>query len=453
MSLLTRFTRRQTLGFGVAALVTASLAQLATGGAILTNQRQVGGVSIDTQGVLDNVDPRDREELKLAREKALHEVPGDLKKPSKMRMVSLRRLEETIAKHLKNPAPLPDDIVCLAGLQKIQYVFVYPEQKDIVLAGPAEGWKIGETGEIVGETTGKPVMLLDDLLVALRTAESSRRVGISCSIDPTPEGITRLKAFLAKQATIGNPQATIAEIERALGPQMITVTGVPGTSHFARVMVGADYRMKRLAMSFDKAPIRGLPSFMDMLAAGPKGQAMLPRWWLAPNYDPLMKDPDGLAWELSGAGVKAMTEEDFVDGAGKRVRTVKGTGIAQKWADNMTNKYEELSTKDGVFGQLRNCMDLAIVSALIAKERLAEKAGWKMSLLVDAKELVLDEFNVPTRVSSKAKALKKGSNWLISASGGVQLNSWEIADNTKETTSLAPVREQAGSGKGTWWWD
>ena len=40
--------------------------------------------------------------------------------------------------------PLSDDMKYLAGLQHIQYVFVYPELGDIVLAGPGEGWKINQ---------------------------------------------------------------------------------------------------------------------------------------------------------------------------------------------------------------------------------------------------------------------------------------------------------------------
>ena len=42
---------------------------------------------------------------------------------------------------------LPDAIKYLAGLQHIRYVFVYPEQKDIVLVGPGEGWKVDAQGE------------------------------------------------------------------------------------------------------------------------------------------------------------------------------------------------------------------------------------------------------------------------------------------------------------------
>jgi len=63
-----------------------------------------------------------------------------------------------------------------------------------VLVGPAEGWKIDDHGALVGATTGRPLLLLDDLRVALRAAGGPVRSVISCSIDPTQEGLQRLTA-------------------------------------------------------------------------------------------------------------------------------------------------------------------------------------------------------------------------------------------------------------------
>ena len=48
-------------------------------------------------------------------------------------------------------------------------------------------------------------------------------------------------------------RTTVVSMEKALGPQLITVTGVSATTHFAQVMVAADFRMKRLAMNFESA--------------------------------------------------------------------------------------------------------------------------------------------------------------------------------------------------------
>ena len=81
---------------------------------------------------------------------------------------------------------------------------------------------------------------------------------------------------------------------------MITVTGVPATSHFARTMVAADFRMKRLAMDFEPAPVDGMPSFLSMITGRGRGMKnMMPRWWLAPNYEPLAETPT--AWPGSCA--------------------------------------------------------------------------------------------------------------------------------------------------------
>ena len=66
--------------------------------------------------------------------------------------------------------PLPLDMRFLAGLQRVRYVFAYPDAKDIVLAGEAEGWLVNDAGEVVGQTSGQPVVQLDDLMIALRTA-------------------------------------------------------------------------------------------------------------------------------------------------------------------------------------------------------------------------------------------------------------------------------------------
>jgi hypothetical protein len=219
-------------------------------------------------------------------------------------------------------------------------------------------------------------------------------------------------------------------------------------------MVAADYRMKRLAMNFESAPVSGLPSYLEMMGANTRMANAMPRWWLATNYDPMLTDAEGLSWELRGAGVKAMTEDDFIAANGARERSGKASPLAQKWADNMTAKYEELSERDPIFGELRNCMDLAVIGALIVKERLAEKGACDLSYLLDPSGTKVDEFDVPKQVDSKVSFVKKGRNWIISASGGVQIHSWGVADRKEQGESLAPVRDKAANRESkSWWWN
>ena len=157
--------------------------------------------------------------------------------------------------------------------------------------------------------------------------------------------------------------------------------------------------------------MKGLPSFLQMMKSGggmPKN--MMPRWWLEPNYESLLVSPDGLAFEIRGASVKAMTEEDFVAANGSRKRSGKANPLAKKWADNMTAHYDELAAKNAVFGQLRNCIDLAVVAALIVKDRLPEKAHYSMSVFLHDDQLATEKFNLPKQIATQASVLQKGAD-------------------------------------------
>ena len=89
-------------------------------------------------------------------------------KASKLRKVSLNRLEAATRANFDKQLPLTDEMLHLAGLTRVHYVFLYPDTKDIVLAGPSEGWARDAVGHPVGLETGRPILELQDLIVALR---------------------------------------------------------------------------------------------------------------------------------------------------------------------------------------------------------------------------------------------------------------------------------------------
>lgn len=229
----------------------------------------VGGVVIQIDGVVRDATVDQRAALAKLRREEFKQPPTDLNRAVPIRKISLRALEAACQHYLtENSGKLPDDLKYLGGLQRVEYVFVYPEQNDIVIAGPAEGWKIDGAGNVVGETTGRPVLQLDDLVIALRCVTSARDGGISCSINPTAAGMQALNAVLEQQRASRQPlnrNALEPKMQQAFGPQQIALTGVPVNSHFARVLVAADYRMKRLAMKLDPSPLRGFPSYVDLL--------------------------------------------------------------------------------------------------------------------------------------------------------------------------------------------
>ena len=410
-------------------------------------QRSVGGVAIDVNGLLSALTIEDEQQLADLRETALGAVPDEFMAFDQMRGVSLKQLEMKIAECVANDRPLPEEVRYLAGLQRVEFVFVYPERNDIVLAGPAEGWKLDRLGNAVGATTNRPVILLDDLIVALQTAAASRLEPMSCSIEPTSEGMQRVQQVTRGLRNVSNPQVAMRRLEEALGPQQILLTGVPGTSHFARVMVAADFRMKRLAMNFDEAPVAKMPSFLQM--TGGRNTSMTPRWWLAPKYDAVARGADGLAWQIRGQGVQCKTEDDHFNATGQRESSRPASPTAQRWADSFTERYAELAEHDSAFGMLRNVMDLAVIAALIEKEQLLATAGLELPSMLNDVELAV--YPVPSSVATKASFVKHRGSFTVSASGGIQMLPWHIADKTEEVAAVSETREQFAAESTSWW--
>ena len=418
----------------------------------------VGGVAIDAQGIVSRTGADEAGRLREARLKALADVGGDLAAASPLRKVSLAGLAAALDEQRRKGLPPTDEMQFLAGLTRVEYVFVYPERRDIVLAGPAEGWRIDEQGHVVGRTSGRPVLQLDDLVVALRAAKEQLTSGelITCSIDPTEEGMRRFSRLVGSSPSQPTP-AVVARLEKAAGPQQITLTGVPAGSHFAHVLVAADFLMKRLGMNLEAAPVEGLPSYMELLQAdsGPPPKGAMPRWWMAPRYDPLARDEAGLAWQLRGPGVQTLSEEGRLGRGGQAVATpAKKDSPTARWAAAMTARYEALAAELPVFAELRNCMDLAVIGALFAKEDLPGRAGCDLGLLMDAKRLAVAEYHVPKAIDSRASLVRKDRQWIISVSGGVEIDSWSVLDSPAVEPSLADARKRSAAGDGLrWWWD
>lgn len=125
------------------------------------NNRSVGGISIAPDGTLSLATVADFRGLRDAMLEGSAKVSSELGERVKLRKISLRALEAALQAARDSGKDLPDEIRYLAGIQLIQYVFVLPEENDIVLAGPGEGWKVQDNGYVVGVTTGLPVIRLD----------------------------------------------------------------------------------------------------------------------------------------------------------------------------------------------------------------------------------------------------------------------------------------------------
>jgi len=75
--------------------------------------------------------------------------------------------------------------------------------------------------------------------------------------------------------------------------------------------------------------------------------------------------------------------------------------------------------------------------------------------LLDDRLVALPRYEAASHTASIANGLKKGSSWVLSASGGVIVHPWRFAGNVRQADDLQIVRTaaRAGRDKHQAWWD
>ena len=433
-----------------------------------TVQSYPAGVYVDASGALQKVKPASKA-LQRIRNQLLEKQSDWVTSESGLRKISLVKLERAAQMLVAQGKPIPPEMKNLGGLYGVKYVIAFPETGDVVIAGPAGPWELNEVGRPVNKETGLPVMQFDDLVVCLRNAyDNNGKFG--CAITPRQQNLADTKAFLAQSKLRGN--AWRNKLQEHLGMQDIEVFGIDPQTHTGRVLVEADYRMKLIGMGLEES-ITEIPSFLSRVEPNPDGT--LPpldvvRWWFTLNYDDVFADDDRLAFEFTGTGVKVLSENEMINEQGKRIHTGKSKGPTKAFADDFTDHYAEISKKYPIYQQLKNVFDMALVSAIIRQERLAERADWQMTFFRSTNESLSYQparEATATQVNSvmnhrmikqrlKGRTLK---HTLVGVSGGISFDVSDVvsprAIKNESAGALARTRTDAETGvtANDWWWD
>jgi hypothetical protein len=437
------------------------------GGGGLGSAAGAAGVVIDAQGVLRTRFVSDAGLSRQRRVAAYAELPGDIRKRSTFRKVALSRLEAEVARAAAEGRDVADDVARLAGLTRVQYVFVYPAEDgqpgEVVIAGPAEGWITDATGRVVGIESGSPTVLLEDLVAAMRVFEPGEPTSatIGCSIDPRQEGLAQLQAFIKSVGRI-NPKASPEELvmgmSQALGPQDVRVDGVSPTTHFAQVMVEADYRMKLIGIGLERVPARNMKSWVDLNANSGVATNALQRWFFTPDYQCVRATDDDLGIELVGRGVKLVGADEVVLPNGQRMSADRPDRASKTFTETFTRKYPEIAARNPVYGQLRNLIDLSIVAAWMQEHDAYGRAAWGAESLRDESVCTIERLVAPTEVQPAINAIQRGNRLVTPIGGGVTVQPKMALDPSNilgdEEGTIASARgEKLDLPAGQWWWD
>lgn len=424
----------------------------------------LGGITVDAQGIVTRVETRPqsaRQRQQQMEAFATEHFSADMQAWSDQRKVSLVKLEQAYAETVDAGADVSTDMLHMAGLQRIDYVFIDPDRRDIVIAGPAEGFAPDAEGRMVGLTSGRPAIRLDDLIVALRSVLQGRQA-IRISIDPRADRLAALQEYVRRNSS---PTSTTGARRRyqqmgeILGLEDVSIDGIPQDSHFARVLVEADYRMKRISLGAESSGVRGVRSHLSLLA--PNGNSMQ-RWWFIPYYEGIYASEDGNAYELVGQRAQLLAQEEWVDDQGGRADAAFTRASTQQFAVLFTEHFEELAEVSPVFAQMQNLFDLAVVSALLDSSGAMRRAGWSANVFLDPQRAPIERFDVPRQVPSEALTRPARRGVMLGLIGGVTIAPRDVvqqfaAQRGDEGERAAGIAARAfgrpESDEIVWWWD
>ncbi len=433
-------------------------------------QEYRNGVYVDTSGVLRRIVQEQQGSNRLAelRRAAERVVASTLaRQASPLRKVSLPRLEREVQLRLAAGRPLDEEMLVLAGLQRIKYVLVYPETGDIVLAGPAGDWRLDAENRLVSADNGRPVVQLDDFVVLWRHINHSRDGEFGCSITPTEQGLSKAHAFLQESnkqpLKAGTRGKWLEQLRGQLGRQTVEVFGIDPGSRVAHAIVEADYRMKLVGIGLEEGTA-DVPSYLEMVKV-PAGQAPPPmdvlRWWFTVNYDSVRTSADRDIYEFRGQGVKVLSENEMLTAAGKRIHTGKSDELNSQFAHNFTKHFDSLAAKYPVYADLQNVFDLALAASLIKSEGLADRVGWHMLCFDNPASYAVAHGHAPKEVDSVINhRVINRVHILAAVSGGVTVDCRSLV----KSDAIQLDRQGAlGSEHGrsapeqvphaSWWWD
>lgn len=432
------------------------------------------GIVIDANGVLNTLSHVSNPRIQgISNDRLFLQLPKDIARRSDLRLISLNRLEKAL---IANKGVPSDEMRYLAGITRVKFVFFFEETGDIVLAGPAEGWVEGRDRAYVGAQTGRPVLELQDLVVALRAypPQGSETDLVGCSIDPTSEGIENMnnyvKEFTRNMHRNGGRMSDemrasfVNGVRQSLGYHDITVQGVSPNTHLAQVMVAADYRMKLIGLELEDLNVK-MVSYVQNADPASVARNSLTRWYFVPDYECVKISEDRTGMELVGNGVKLVEEVEMVSASGERsaAKSTKSSGnrASKQFTSSFTNKYNEIAREAPVYAQLRNVIDLLVCAAHIQREGFYEKSGWSMDFFASEQDFPVELYQAPLKVASVSTGVASKNGRLFSApvSGGVVIQPERalITDSTKaaEKEKIEKAKEyvKLELAEGQWWWD
>lgn len=333
---------------------------------------------------------KDKESKTTGRDLQVKKTSSKPERISKGRALSLKVLQEK-AKDCMTTGSCPQDILQLYGIKRIMGYVIDGKNRDIILIG-----KIDDTA---------PALYLEDFVVALRNTwmkyaelkgNTYYYTNPGCSIDPDTGVLNELQQRSDQIFSNSEPK----EIQRSLSqwhkicrlPQQVRVLGIPYDSRFGKVMVDADYYMKRLVDGSVTLDINGFESLTDMTLniiqqdiANERPVSVplmsLNRFWFYPGENSFLEDK-GVIY-IKRSDVRLLNEEEFLTKSGEVAGTGRPDPLADKFAQGFSDKYAEIAKKEPVYAELDGLFRFVALARIMKYRDASSEAGLSLDYLLD----------------------------------------------------------------------
>ena len=409
------------------------------------------GVYVDPKGYMQRL--KESGQLPVDLRLATSESPKHpWRQASKLRTVSLKQLDASLATS-RGSGLLPTiDLLKVAGLSRITYVKVLPTEEDILIAGPAGENEHG--------------FLLQDL-ATVAAMINRQTTPMGCSIEPTNEGILAGQQMLQERGAIDrlarNPKILVEQLQEKIGAHHVSVFGLPPHCSTALALVDADEHMKRVGFGTVKTTpyVKSYFDFLDEQAAVPNQS--LVRWWFAFSNEPIRANGANQMFQLPDHVVSVLSEQQWVSQTAQRAPTGKHDSSADKFAKELTRNIPELRKTQPTYARLCGVFEAGLALQVALEFNGQENLrGWFPNLCNLGKSLCETE-SAPSPKSVEGLTtwhrLKSGTIVAV-VSGGVKMDLQSVAgrENWADAKFLAAsaVPSQVAvpsTAHSQWWWD
>jgi hypothetical protein len=305
------------------------------------------------------------------------------------RAISLKVLQEKLEDCMPG-GRYDQELLQLCGVRQLIGYVIDPANRDIILIG-----KIDSTS---------PPLELEDFVIALRNAwliyapvraHAYYYSPPYCDIRPDVRILSELKEVSKRISECSAPDSVRQYLNQwhdvCHQLQKVTVGGIPPQTRFGRIMVEADYYMKKLVDGSDTLSVEGLKSLVDMAMevaqrditrGGRISLQMNPlnRFEFYPGEKSFYQD-EGIVC-IKKCQVALLTEKQFLSKTGEITGAGQPDPLAESFARNFTTKYDQVANQKPIYAQLKGLFRFVALANAMKSRDVVSLAGISLDYLL-----------------------------------------------------------------------